>query len=75
MAPVAGSALLGFWEPPKTPIALMDIHGTLDDTIPANASNVRILDPLNLRRSTATPARHYQPHGLRAVFWHFLTVI
>jgi hypothetical protein len=29
----------GFWEPPKTPLALMDIHGKLDDTIPANATN------------------------------------
>jgi poly(3-hydroxybutyrate) depolymerase len=37
--PVAGSALLGFWTPPSTPVALMDIHGRLDDTIPANASN------------------------------------
>ena len=31
MVPVAGSALLGFWTPPKTPIALMDIHGTMDE--------------------------------------------
>jgi hypothetical protein len=37
--PVAGSALLGFWQNPKMEIPLMDIHGTLDSTIPANYSN------------------------------------
>eukprot|EP01047_Picozoa_sp_COSAG01_P014604 COSAG01_NODE_714_length_14097_cov_6.044435_17_plen_152_part_00 len=37
--PVAGSALIGFWRPPTLPIPLMDIHGTLDTTIPANYSN------------------------------------
>mmetsp|Transcript_122605 Transcript_122605/g.358058 ORF Transcript_122605/g.358058 Transcript_122605/m.358058 type:complete len:441 (-) Transcript_122605:170-1492(-) len=37
--PVAGSALLGFWHPPQHPIALMDIHGYMDNTIPANLSN------------------------------------
>ena len=47
--PVAGSALYGFWKgPPKHPIALMDVHGTLDNTIPANYSNgfVNKSDPL-----------------------------
>ena len=34
---VAGNS--GFWQPPTTPIALMDIHGTNDSTIPANVSN------------------------------------
>ena len=29
----------GFWKPPTEPIALMDIHGTDDSTIPANVSN------------------------------------
>lgn len=29
--PVAGSALLGFWTPPASPIPLMDIHGTNDE--------------------------------------------
>jgi poly(3-hydroxybutyrate) depolymerase len=28
-----------YTQPPKSPIALMDIHGTMDDTIPANRSN------------------------------------
>jgi hypothetical protein len=37
--PVAGSALVGFWQNPKMDIPLMDIHGTLDDTVPANYSN------------------------------------
>tara|TARA_B110000208_G_scaffold186576_1_gene243319 strand:- start:105 stop:1505 length:1401 start_codon:yes stop_codon:yes gene_type:complete len=37
--PVAGSALIGFWQPPALPIAIMDIHGTEDATIPANQSN------------------------------------
>lgn len=37
--PVAGSALLGFWRDPRYPIPLMDIHGTEDDTVPANYSN------------------------------------
>lgn len=37
--PVAGSALVGFWQDPKMAIPLMDIHGTLDTTVPANYSN------------------------------------
>ena len=36
---VAGSALLGFWENPRWPIPVMDIHGIEDRTIPANYSN------------------------------------
>ena len=37
--PVAGSALVGFWQSPKFPMPLMDVHGTDDKTIPANYSN------------------------------------
>merc|ERR1719469_522676 len=37
--PVAGSVLMGFWHTPKMEIPLMDIHGTQDNTIPANYSN------------------------------------
>jgi poly(3-hydroxybutyrate) depolymerase len=38
-APIAGSALVGFWKEPALDIALMDVHGVLDTTIPANYSN------------------------------------
>lgn len=39
IAPVAGSMLLGFLNPPVKPMAVLDIHGTTDDVIPSNISN------------------------------------
>lgn len=39
IAPVASEPLLGFLQAPPHPIAIMDIHGTQDPIIPANASD------------------------------------
>ena len=39
MAPAAGAPLMGFNFAPHAPIALMDIRGSLDNTVPANISN------------------------------------
>lgn len=39
IVPVEGSFLLGFLDAPKVPMPVLDIHGTKDDTVPANVSN------------------------------------
>ena len=38
VVPVEGAPLVGFLKSPSFPVALLDIHGTQDGIIPANAS-------------------------------------
>ena len=38
VVPVEGAPLIGFLKSPSFPVALLDIHGTQDGIIPANAS-------------------------------------
>jgi len=39
IVPVEGSFILGFLDPPKVPMPVIDIHGIRDDCVPANVSN------------------------------------
>ena len=41
MVPIAGSHFLGYNDVPatKSPVAYLDVHGTEDDTVPANVTN------------------------------------
>jgi len=41
MVPIAGSHFLGFNMPPatKSPVAYLDVHGALDNTVPSNVTN------------------------------------